>query len=165
MRRRTSTDEELRLAVQSSSSFRQVLLRLGLRDAGGNYATVQKSVRTMAISTEHFKGQGWRAGSKIAPKPARELQDLLREGVYVQSYKLKKRLFAAGLKAPRCEECGWAQRSSDGYLPLELDHINGVITDNRIENLRVLCPNCHSLKPTHRGRKLRGRRHARVAER
>lgn len=41
--------------------------------------------------------------------------------------------------------------SEDGRIPLELDHINGDRHDNRLENLRVLCPNCHSLKPTHRG--------------
>ncbi|MGB4076287.1 MAG: HNH endonuclease [Minisyncoccia bacterium] len=37
-------------------------------------------------------------------------------------------------------------------MPVELDHVNGDRHDNRIENLRILCPNCHSLKPTHRGR-------------
>ena len=68
---------------------------------------------------------------------------------------LKKRLFLANLKPKNCEICGWAKVTEDGYLPLELDHINGNSKDNRLENLRVLCPNCHSLKPTHRGRNIR----------
>ncbi|KKQ13143.1 MAG: hypothetical protein US27_C0015G0001, partial [Candidatus Moranbacteria bacterium GW2011_GWF1_36_78] len=51
--------------------------------------------------------------------------------------------------------CGWHKVSKDGRLPLELDHINGDSKDNRIKNLRVLCPNCHSLKPTHRGRNIK----------
>lgn len=59
--------------------------------------------------------------------------------------------FAAGLKQPRCELCGWETLAPDGRLPLELDHVNGVRTDHRLENLRILCPNCHSLQPTHRG--------------
>lgn len=61
----------------------------------------------------------------------------------------KKRLFVAGLKNQKCELCGWV-KSIDGRIPLELDHINGDVHDNRLENLRILCPNCHSIQPIHR---------------
>ena len=67
------------------------------------------------------------------------------------TYHLKRRLWQDGLKPQFCEECGWAQRSEDGRLPLELHHINGDTYDNRLENLLILCPNCHSLKANHRG--------------
>ena len=80
------------------------------------------------------------------------IRKILARGVNFQSYQLKNRLFTAGLKLQQCEQCGWAEKTSDGYLPLELDHINGDRYDNRLENLRVLCPNCHSLTPNHRGR-------------
>lgn len=79
------------------------------------------------------------------------LESVLIKDSDFQSYKLKNRLISAGLKPPYCEECGWAEKSTNGRLPLEIDHINGDSRDNRIENLRILCPNCHSLKPTHRG--------------
>ncbi|MEX2398487.1 MAG: HNH endonuclease [Candidatus Saccharimonadales bacterium] len=59
------------------------------------------------------------------------------------------------MKLPKCELCGWDKRSIDGRTPVELDHINGDRYDNRLENLRVLCPNCHSLQPTHRGRNMK----------
>jgi hypothetical protein len=165
VRRRSWTVDQLKSAVEASTSFRQVLQRLGLRQAGGNYAQVRKYATEAGLTTAHFTGCAWRRGCVVPSRPARPLEDLLREGTFVQSFKLKKRLFAAGLKNPACEECGWAKRSEDGYLPLELDHINGDGSDNRLENLRVLCPNCHSLKPTHRGRKLRGRKNTRVVER
>jgi 5-methylcytosine-specific restriction endonuclease McrA len=164
-RKRGWSVEQLKLAVAASTSFRQVLERLGLRAAGGNYAQVRRYALEAQLDTAHFTGYAWRRGSVVPSRPARPLGELLREGVFIQSFKLKKRLLAAGLKAPACEECGWARQTEDGYLPLELDHINGDSSDNRLENLRVLCPNCHSLKPTHRGRKLRGRKNTRVAER
>jgi hypothetical protein len=153
-RKRSWTTDQLKVAVEQSTSFRQVLVRLRLRAAGGNYAQLKRYVRDLEVSTKHFTGRGWNRGKRMPP---RGLDEVLRAGTFVQSFRLKKRLFAAGLKSPACEECGWSQRTLDGYLPLELDHINGDRDDNRLENLRVLCPNCHSLKPTHRGRKLRGR--------
>ncbi|KKR20443.1 MAG: hypothetical protein UT50_C0017G0003 [Candidatus Moranbacteria bacterium GW2011_GWA2_39_41] len=92
---------------------------------------------------------------KLIGKPRIKLEDILKKDNYFQSFKLKKRLFAANLKPRHCEECGWKKVSEDGRTPLELDHINGDSADNRLENLRVLCPNCHSLKPTHRGRNIK----------
>lgn len=94
---------------------------------------------------------GWSIGIR-RPGLGRPLSELLVLDRVTQSYGLKKRLFNAGLKKPACEVCGWAQQASDGRIPVELDHMNGNHNDNRIENLRVLCPNCHSLQPTHRGK-------------
>ena len=95
------------------------------------------------------------AVSTSASRPARSLEEILTPDSDYQSFRLKLRLFAANLKPRSCEECGWATSTADGYLPVELDHINGNPRDNRLVNLRILCPNCHSLKPTHRARKLR----------
>ena len=135
-----------------STSVRQVLKKLKLVEAGGNYSQIKKFLELYKIETAHFTGRGWNKGMKGVGKPRVELVEILKRNSNFQSFKLKKRLFLAGLKARCCEECGWCQISSDGRLPLELDHINGDSKDNRLENLRVLCPNCHSLKPTHRGR-------------
>jgi HNH endonuclease len=159
MKRRSWQAEDLIRAVNSSTSYRQVLKKLGLREAGGNYAQIKKYIVEAGISVSHFRGRGWNRGLKGTGRPHVPLDRLLVLGSSAQSFKLKKRLFNAGLKPMHCEECGWAQTSENGYLPLELDHINGNRYDNRFENLRILCPNCHSLRPTHRSRK-----RARVAE-
>ena len=155
MRKRRWDQKQLVLAVKDSFSFRQVLVRLNLRPAGGNYEQVQKYVREYGIDATHFRGKGWNAGLRGIGRPRISLDKILTTNSNFQSFKLKKRLFAARLKPMHCEICGWAQKTADNYLPLELDHINGDRHDNRIENLRVLCPNCHSLQGTHRGRKLK----------
>lgn len=157
MRRRRWSTEQLRQAVKNSTSLRQVIGKLGLIEAGGNYEQVKRYIKEYHLDSSHFRGMAWNRGLRGIGKPQIPLDKILVLGSYFQSFKLKKRLFAAGLKKQECEECGWAQYSERGYLPLELDHINGDRHDNRIENLRVLCPNCHSLKPTHRGRNRRSR--------
>lgn len=155
MRKRSWTEEQLEKAVKNSFSYRQVLSKIGLQEAGGNYEQIKKYIKEYKLEMKHFKGSGWNLGLRGIGKPRIPLEKILIKNSDFQSYKLKKRLFAAGLKPKHCEECGWAEKTPDGYLPLELDHINGDRHDNRIENLRILCPNCHSLKPTHRGRNRR----------
>ncbi|MDP1845969.1 MAG: HNH endonuclease [Candidatus Moranbacteria bacterium] len=152
MRKRSWTEQQLRQAVKVSKSFRQVLRELNLKMAGGNYAQLKKYLKFYKVDTKHFTGQGWNKGLRGIGKPLIKLEDILVRNSDFQSFKLKKRLFAEKIKSQQCEMCGWNKRSKDGRLPLELDHINGESSDNRLENLRVLCPNCHSLQPTHRGR-------------
>jgi 5-methylcytosine-specific restriction endonuclease McrA len=151
-KKRKWTIEQLKQAVKSSPSYRQVLMKLNLVEAGGNYEQIKKYIKEHKLSIKHFKGKAWNKGLRYIGTPIRPLKDILKKNSSFQSFKLKTRLFNAGLKPQHCEECGWAEESKDGYLPLELGHINGDRHDNRLENLRILCPNCHSLKPTHRGR-------------
>jgi hypothetical protein len=151
-RKRSWTDEQLANAVLVSKSYRNVLILLRLIPAGGNYEQIKRRIGELDLSTAHFTGMGWNEGMKFRPVPPTPIHELLIENGTMQSYSLKKRLFQAGLKRPQCELCGWAAGSSDGRIPVELDHINGNRHDNRIENLRVLCPNCHSIQPTHRGK-------------
>lgn len=150
---RSWTDEQLAAAVMASFSYRQVIKLLGLVPAGGNYEQVKHNIRRLHINTDHFTGMGWNVGAQSFQTFLGEpLEKLLVKDGHSQSFVLKKRLFKAGIKQPKCELCGWAEVSVDGRIPVELDHINGDRYDNRIENLRVLCPNCHSLQLTHRGK-------------
>ena len=141
----------LRDAVASSLSIAQVIRALGLVPAGGNYDQVQRRIKELSLDTSHMTGSAWNKGGAFKPCKERPLEKLLVAGTWTASHKLKQRLFRAGLKSPVCELCGWASASPDGRVPVELDHINGDRFDNRLENLRIVCPNCHSLQPTHRG--------------
>src|SRR3989338_5818783 len=154
-RRKKWTKEQLESAVASSTSVRQVLNKLSLIEAGGNYDQIKKYIKILKFDTSHFRGMAWNKGLKgIFKTPYYSLEQILVRNSTYQSFKLKRRLFQKKLKNQECELCGWAETSSDGRIPLELDHINVDRHDNRLENLRILCPNCHSLQTTHRGRNM-----------
>lgn len=153
--KRKWNERQLVSAVKGSKSYRSVLKMLGLKPAGGNYTQLKRYIKGYGLNTNHFTGQGWNLGLKFKPKCAKPIDEILKVGIQIQSYKLKKRLFAECLKQERCEDCGWAVMSKDGRIPLELNHKNGDSTDNRLVNLEILCPNCHSLRPFYRGSKLK----------
>ena len=147
--RYTYSEQELREAVKTSTSIRQVLDKLNIVPAGGNYQTTNRRIQKLDIDISHFSGQAWNKGRVIGPK--RPIGEYLKENSVVQSYKLKNRLIAEGLKQHKCECCGiteWMGKPT----PIELDHINGNHHDNRLENLRILCPNCHAQTDTYRGK-------------
>lgn len=142
-------------AVKIARSYRAVLIALQLVPAGGNYEQVKRRILALGLDTAHFTGMGWNKGLTYQLKTTIPVEEFLKENTDIQSYKLKRKLYAKGLKQPVCELCGWAKQATDGRIPVELDHINGNKKDNRLSNLRVLCPNCHSLQPTHRGKNKR----------
>ena len=156
--------QELEETVQHSTSIRQVLKKLGLREAGGNYTTVSRYIKVLKINTTHLTGRLWSKGKSLPFKPKIPLFKILKNPSYFQSHKLKQRLCREKLKKEACELGGWNRKALDGRIPLELDHINGNRFDSRVENLRVLCPNCHSLQSTHRGKNTSYRADGQVAE-
>lgn len=154
------TKEQLQKAVSNSLSIRQTLESLGIVPAGGNYKTFHQKVKEWEIDISHFTGKAWNQGKRyrmlVPPKP---LEEYLVEGSRIASYKLKNKLYKAGLKEKQCECCGITEWQGK-EISFELDHINGVNDDNRLENLQILCPNCHSQTPTWRGKN----RNKRVAQ-
>lgn len=142
-------EQELRKIVAEEISYAAVLVRLGKRAKSGNYDTLKKYLKIYDIDTSHFKPY------KREPRNKISLTEIL-EGKH-PSYKtstLKERLYKAGLKKKKCEECGITDWN-DKAISLELDHINGVSDDHNYNNLRILCPNCHSQTPTFKAKNIK----------
>ena len=124
---------------------------LGYQPSGGMHRYIRNKLAELRIDTSHFTGQSW-ANGKSFPSRARPLAEILVADSTYGGSRLRQRLIKAGLKEARCEHCGLDEWRGQ-RLPLTLDHINGDPRDNRLENLRILCSNCHSLTPTWCARK------------
>ena len=92
-------------------------------------------------------------------KPYNIEEYLVNDGPYIPSSKLKKKLYKEKLKFPKCEMCGQGTCWNDKELTLQLDHIDGNSYNNRLENLRILCPNCHSQTKTYAGKNILNSNH------
>jgi hypothetical protein len=136
--------------VAVSRSISEVLRRLEMRPAGGNHSTVKKYVTLWGISTDHFDPSWARRQSNA--RRAIPLAEVLVEASTYDRGQLKQRLYDAGLKERRCELCGQGEEWKGRRMSLILDHINGRGDDHRLENLRIVCPNCAATLDTHCGR-------------
>jgi hypothetical protein len=146
------SDEDLIRAVAECKSVAKVLERFGLKPAGGNYIIIKKRIQELGLDTSHFKGShDWARGRKSPFVRQRALEEIMvKDSVYTTSM-LRKRLISEGIFEHQCMSCG-LDTWMGNKIPLEIDHINGDRQDNRLENLRLLCPNCHALTATYRGK-------------
>jgi transposase-like protein len=148
------SEQAAREAIAESRSYAEALRRLAMCASGGNWQTLKRyATEIWLIPVDHFDPH---AASRDAlarnRRAARPLAEILVEGSTYSRAQLKDRLYEAGLKARRCELCGQGERWRGRAISLILDHVNGVRDDNRLENLRIVCPNCAATLDTHCGR-------------
>jgi len=152
----TYTEGEARRAVATSRSFAEALRRLGRCPTGGAGPVLRKWVVLWDIPTDHFDSGAARSEAlRRAARGPTPLDEILVEHSTYSRGHLKERLFAEGLKNHECEMCGQGELWKGRRMALILDHVNGVADDNRLPNLRIVCPNCAATLETHCGRKLR----------
>jgi 5-methylcytosine-specific restriction endonuclease McrA len=150
VRKRSYTDDQFKEAVAKARTIADVLRSLGLTTRPGNYKTVHKLVEQFGLDASHWDPDSVarEALCRARLKFTQPLDSILIEhSTYTNNPNLKRRLVRAGLLEKKCAVCGienWCGKP----ISLQLDHANGIHNDNRSENIRLLCPNCHSQTPT-----------------
>lgn len=124
------TDQEVIIAAKNSKNLAELLRSLGLKEAGGNYAHIKKTIQRLKINTDHFTGQGWSKGE--------QLKDWSQ---YSKVGHFKKHLIDK--KGHKCENCRLTKWQKQPIV-LEVHHIDGNRTNNNFNNLKLLCCNCHA---------------------
>lgn len=147
------TDEEILDAIKQNISIAGALGSLKRAKVGSNYRWMHREVARLEADTSHWKGQAH--GTSVSPRTV-DLNTILVRG-YKRSLTSsdKKRILRAGLLERKCQLCNLGEKWEGKPLVLRLDHINGDRYDHRIENLRLLCPNCDSQTDTVCGRNKR----------
>ena len=152
---RTYSKEWLEGVCKDSYSYAEGLRKAGRQQGGGAQATLKKKVKEWGIDISHFTGQRWQESPHQEKQEIKEKYSL--DEVFIKDSPVTQKVLRGYVKRHnvieyKCQTCGSDGNWQNGIISLELDHINGDNTDNRIENLRYLCPNCHALTETYRGR-------------
>ncbi len=139
--------------VKNSKNYTEILQKLGLGIKGNSRPTLKKYIKLYDIDISHFESKEeryMRTNTKLNnSRKISTIEILVSGSTYTNLGNIKNRLYEEGLKKRICEKCGQNENWNGEHISLILDHINGDNSDHRIENLRILCPNCNATLPTH----------------
>jgi hypothetical protein len=139
----------VRAAVAASVSIAATLRKLGVADNSRGRAWLREQVAAAGIDDSHFLGQAHQRG-RPGPKRVRPAAEVLvkrEDGSRTGTFLLRRAMAQMGV-AELCAQCGTGPVWRGKPMTLEVDHVNGDRNDDRLENLRLLCPNCHAVTGT-----------------
>ncbi|MEV7613483.1 HNH endonuclease signature motif containing protein [Streptomyces sp. NPDC089799] len=148
-RRVKPAPEALRDAVATSLSLAEALRHLGIPDSGSSRGALKRWIHEEGLSTAHLLGQAHQRG-KAGPVPLKPAAEILVEHDgerRTRTHLLRRALREIGVQE-RCDACGTGPEWGGRPMTLEVDHVNGDWRDDRAQNLRLLCPNCHAVTST-----------------
>ena len=150
------TKEQLITMAQQSFSYSEWIRKMGYKDNGGNITRVPNEILQQYpdIDISHFTGQGWNkklifSDAALVEAPTIKRSTLLNQLIEIRGH--------------RCEQCGnteWLNQP----IPLEVHHIDGDNQNNSLDNLQLLCPNCHALTENYRGRNINHKNQTEISE-
>jgi uncharacterized protein Veg len=135
--------EEFDKVVSESKNLFDICRNLNLKTTGGNRNTIKKWIKVKKLNTSHFYIEYKRN------KESRKSVEIFVENSLTDRKTLKDILYRENLKERKCELCGQNEMWMGKKMSLILDHINGINDDNRLVNLRIVCPNCNATLETH----------------
>ena len=145
-------EKEICEIIKNSSNLNCVCKALGKRATNNNYTKLRKIIKKYGINTSHFKFNGSKKTRKYITK-----EDYFTKDSKVSSSKIRMKLLEYGLKPHKCEKCGrttWIFGDMEYPIPLEAHHIDGDRTNNTLDNLMLICPNCHTFTENYCGKNI-----------
>lgn len=142
--------EEAEKLVKECYSIADFCRKVGWQPRGDNYKIFHKYVKQYNLDTSHFTGKRTNLGNLLNVGISKE--EFFKKDKLIKASDIRKKIFKEGLKENKCEICGlkeWLNKP----IKLQIHHIDGDHLNNELDNIQLLCPNCHSQTDNYAGKK------------